>query len=335
MTCLRKANVLCKENLNMRPYISNGTHPIETRRYLLGTTEIDKMAQVVTQWIDNRSPGGVIYGKPRLGKSRAIKYLMQVLPAEFDIPMPVFLLNCRQYKVPNENVFFEDVLKDVGHAIPFSGKPNIKRDRLFKFLLERTEASGQNRIILFIDDAQRLFELHYGWLMDIHNELDRADISMTVLLIGQEELLHQKTAFIQSKKAQIVGRFMVHEYRFSGLKKIDDIQSCLACYDNDSIYPADSGWSFTRYFMPDAFDDGFRLEACSSDLYDSFKELRQENGLLKSFEIPMQYFTLAVEYSLRKFGVNGLNVGYLNRNHWKEAIKKSGYIDADKYQNII
>src|SRR5690606_14475931 len=102
----------------------------------------------------------------------------------------------------------------VNHALPYSGKASLKRDRLFKFLLERAEVSSHQRVILFVDDAQRLFELHYGWLMDLYNELDHAGISMTVILVGQEELIHQLSSFIQGKKAQIVGRFMVPEHKF-------------------------------------------------------------------------------------------------------------------------
>jgi hypothetical protein len=206
-----------------RPYVSKNTHPIETGRYLLPTNEIVRMYDKISQWIINRSPGGMIYGRPRLGKSRAITYLTYQLPNEFGDNLPIFIIKCRQYKQPSENSFFEDLLKDVGHALPFNGKANIKRDRLFRYLLEKAERSAQKRIILFINDAQRLFELQYGWLMDIYNELDSAGISMTVILVGQEELVHQRSAFIQAKKAQIIGRFMVHEYKFKGVTDIKDM----------------------------------------------------------------------------------------------------------------
>lgn len=319
-----------------RPLVPKGSHPIETGRYLIATNEIIRMYHTVTQWIENRSPGGIIYGRPRLGKTKAIHYLMVDLPSEFGKYLPVFFMCCRQYKQPNENVFFEDLLKDVGHGLPASGKPNVKRDRLLKFFLERVESSGQKRIVLFIDDAQRLFEIQYDWLMDIYNELDRAGASMTVILVGQEELIHQRSAFIQARKAQIIGRFMVHEHKFTGIKNLVDLSACLSGYDTKSEYPKESGWSFTRYYFPEAFFmKEFRLEQCAEDLYDVFKSLRQEAGLMKQTEIPMQYLTLTVEYALRRFGVNGEDVEWLTRTHWKEAIKQSGYIEAEMYQEVV
>jgi len=319
----------------LRPYVAKGTHPIESGRYLLPTNEIVRMYDTVAQWITNRSPGGMIYGRPRLGKSRAITYLTYALPNEFGDQLPIFTMKCRQYKQPNENSFFEDLLNDVGHAMPFNGKANVKRDRLYRYFMETAERSTQKRIILFIDDAQRLFEIQYGWLMDIYNELDSAGISMTAILVGQEELVHQRSAFIQAKKAQIIGRFMVHEYKFKGITDVEDMAACLAGYDIVSEYPENSGWSFTRFFFPEGYNKGFRLENFAKELFSMFTNLRKENGLTKATEIPMQYLTLTVENALRYFGANGEDVHWLTDEQWKASITKSGYIEAEIFQDVV
>lgn len=41
------------------------------------------MYKTVFQWIEERMPGAIIYGRPRLGKTRAITYLMNCLPQDF------------------------------------------------------------------------------------------------------------------------------------------------------------------------------------------------------------------------------------------------------------
>lgn len=323
------------KDYSIRPVIPKGTHPVETGKYLLPTNEIVKMHNTVSKWIDNRAPGGIIYGRPRIGKTRSITYLMHDLPAEFNQNIPVFHMRCRHYKLAKENEFFEDLLLAVKHALPYSGKASIKRDRLFRFLLEKAELSFQKRIIIFVDDAQRLFELHYGWLMDLYNELDHAGISMTAILVGQEELIHQRSSFIQGRKAQIVGRFMVHEHEFTGLKGLNDMKACLSGYDQISEYPENSGWSFTRYYFPDLFDDGFRLESCAEELLSVFTNLRKEAGLSQKFDIPMQYLALSVEYALRKYGVEGEDVHSLTQSQWEKAVIHSGYIEAELFQEVV
>ncbi len=318
-----------------RPIIPKGYHPVETGRYQIPTNEIKILFNNVSKWIENRSPGGIVFGRPRIGKTEAIKYLIKILKSKFGDTLPVFHILCDQHSKPNENVFFENLLRDVEHGLPLSGNASSKRDRLLKFFMFQCEMSANNRIILFIDDAQRLFEIQYGWLMDIYNILNKYDISMSVILVGQEELIHQKNAFIQSKKTQIVGRFMVQEYKFSGIKNIRDMSACLQGYDLSSEYPVKSGWSFTKYFFPDAFDSGKRLENCAEDLFMAFTNIRMESGFKKTFEIPMMYLTLTIDCALKKYGVNGANIEWLTCNHWKESIRNSGYIEAEMYQEII
>ncbi|WP_169088556.1 hypothetical protein [Paenibacillus sp. PL91] len=159
---------------------------------------------------------------------------------------------------------------------------------------------------------------------------------MAVILVGHEELVHQRSAFIQAKKAQIIGRFMVHEYNFKGIVDADDMAVCLSGYDNISEYPENSGWSFTRYFFPDGFDHHrCRLENCAKDLFNIFTNLRKDHGLTRATEIPMQYLTLTVENALRHFGANGEDLHWLNNEQWKSSITSSGYIEAETYHEVV
>jgi hypothetical protein len=316
----------------LRPFIPKGTHPVETGKYLISTNEINRMYQTVIQWVDNRIPGAIIYGRPRLGKTRAISYLINCLPDDLGKNTPIYHIRCRKYKNTNENFFFEDLLNGVGHSIVFNGKANMKRNRLMRFLLERADVSGRNKIVFFIDDAQRLVELNYDWLMDLYNDLDEYGITLTTILVGQKELVHQRSAFISGEKFQIVGRFMSQEYHFKGLETLNDLKICLLGYDDYCEYPLESNWSFTKYFFPEAFNRGYRLHQSAGDLYQVFIDLRREFGLPQKVEIPMQYITLTIEYALKRFGCNGLDLQGIEKAHWEEAIKNSGYIQSELYQ---
>ncbi len=319
----------------IRPPCPKGTHPIETGIYTLATNEINKLYQKVANWIDNRSPGGIVYSKPRVGKTKAINFLYSALPKVFNAKLPIFSILCREYRYPNENRFFEDVLKDIEHSM-ISGKPNAKRDRIIRFFIDKTLASEQNKILLFIDEAQRLRDIQYEWLMDIYNELESNGIILTAILVGQYELTNIRETFIRANKRQIIGRFMSQEYKFHGIKNLKDIKTCLQGYDQNSEYPEDSGWSFTKYFFPDVFEEeGFRLENYAEDLFNVFENLRSEANIKKAMNIPMQYITLTIEYILKHYGCDGSNLNQLSRVQWKEAIKNSGYIDAEIFEDLF
>lgn len=316
--------------MNLRPLLSPRTHPIYTGRYLLSTTETELMYEEVSRWIYTRSPGGIIYGRQRIGKTNAIKFLQKHLPNEFGTDLPVFLVLCQEYKNANENVFFEDLLRNVRHPLAStSSRASIKRERLYNFLVDKGVKSVERRIVIILDDAQRLKSQHYEWLMDIYNELYRYGIEMTVILVGQRELKQTKDSFISVNKAQIVGRFMVHEHEFFGLRTLEDVTSCLVGYDLEIMFPPDSGCSLTQYFFPELFENGFRLSNMAQDIYESFVDLRKEVGLYNAIEIPMQYFTRTIEYILTTYGVEGQNVPELTISQIHDAIRYTNFLESE------
>src|SRR5260370_34356150 len=59
-------------------------------------------------------------------------------------------------------------------------------------------------------------------------------------------------------KTQIVARLMVEDLAFYGIRNAQDVATCLNGYDQ-TAYPERSHWSFTRFYVPQSFDTGYRL----------------------------------------------------------------------------
>lgn len=314
-----------------RPKVQLRAHPIESHKYRIFTRAIHHFFKTVREWIEMGAPGGMIYGKPRHGKTTAIACVETLLVEAIGVGLPILTVCCRDHQHPSEGAFFEDLLKDVGHALYNTGKTSAKRHRLTEYLTEVVEKSGQDRLILFFDEAQKLHEQHYKWLIDLHNELERRGTALIILLVGQEELLHQFSAFQMAKKNQIIGRFMVRQLRFSGIMNVEDMGKCLVNYDTGSEYPPQSGYSFTRYYFPAAFESNLRLKNYAPMVWQAFREVREERQLPLTREIPMQYFCRTVEYVLTRFGSLEELSADLSLAQWKDAIEHSGYADAEHY----
>ena len=272
----------------------------------------------------------MVEGKQRYGKSKACRYATTRLKEKYGQTFPVFTLNCREHRVPSEAMFFEYVLEDVGHKLARKGNITAKRVRLIEYLYQQAMIADHRRLVLLADEAQRLRELHYKWLVDIYNDLERRDIGVTIILVGQPELIHQREVFIKGKHMQIVGRFMAHHHRFDGLKHETDIRQCLENYD-DAEFPEETGWSFSRYYFPSLFEEGWRLASEASQVWQAFQQLKAESHLPGNTEIPMQYFARTVEYVMRYFGTLESQPYSLSLNQWREAVTKSGYCDACRY----
>ena len=134
-----------------------------------------------------------------------------------------------------------------------------KRDRLFEALLGRARRSSIRMVILFIDEAHELEELHYQWLRNISNELDAAGYRLFCLLVGQQELATKRESLFVEGMEQIVSRFMTEIWTFSGLRKVADLQSVFNGFDL-AVYPPDNGRPFLDYFAPLAYAQGWKLE---------------------------------------------------------------------------
>lgn len=309
----------------VRPNIPKGGHPIETGEYVIGTPSTFQMYQTISEWIDMRQPGGMVFGPPRFGKTRAILYVTMQLDAEFGGQLPIVHFLCQEHKLPNENVFFEEFLLAVGHGFSKQGKPVEKRGRLCEFLRALANQNPHKRLVIFLDEAQNLQTQHYKWLVDVYNLLDTARIRPTFILVGQKELAARRNAMVMGKRFQIIGRFMVNAHQFHGLKSPADIKVCLHGYDENTEYPEGSGWTYTRFFFPVAYAHGWRLCGQAGTIWRAFAEAKQEAKLPGPGEVPMQFFSSAVEYAVRKY-TNLTDIEPLfSLKLWKEAVKKSGY----------
>nr|WP_281378875.1 AAA family ATPase [Paenibacillus phyllosphaerae] len=295
-----------------------------------------RLMESIFKIVNNRLPGMIVYGRPRLGKTSAVKFAIENLPTQVGAPLPILIANSNSYRVPSEEKFFYDLLSDFRFPFPAKRKPAEMRRQIANLMLEKAERSKVRRIILIMDEAHRLTEFHYNWLMDIYNELDREKVSMSVISVGQEELLSRRTFFLEHKKSQIIGRFMTHEHQFCGLRTLDEIRMVLKCYDSPEIstYPKDSGWSYTRYFFPEGYERGERLEKEAKQLYNLFVEIRKEHGVSSEFEIPMEYFAFTIENALKVYGAHGDQSDWITINQWKESIRLTGYIESEIYMAL-
>ncbi len=316
----------------IRPNIPVGGHPIEQGDYLIDTIAINELADSIHKWISLRNPGAIIYGAPRLGKSYAVKYIKKVFDLKYENQWFTFIVRTRKMKIPNENRFFEHLLKDVGHELFNKGKADAKRDRLVNFLLEKGDRSVRNQIVLFFDDAQRLDAIEFEWLMDVYNELESYGITLTTILVGQKELSHKRNLYLTTDK-QIVGRFMIHENRFYGIREKEELAYLLASYDEITEYPVKSGWSYTRYFYPVGFSEGLRFENETEVIWQCIQDVRSKAGVKHKLEIPMHYLIAIINYVLKKYGANEESEEWPTVNMWSEAIHESGYVHSEVIQS--
>jgi hypothetical protein len=188
---------------------------------------------------------------------------------------------------------------------------------------------GDDRVVLFADEAQNLREIEYEWLRDLHDEMENNALRLFTFLVGQPQLLAQKSVFRAQDKEQIVARFMVEELAFRGIVSAGECAAVLSAYDNGE-YPANSGWNYVRFFVPKAHAAGLRIGESAARLWDAFEDAHIKANLDGPPEIPMKYFTAAVEAALLLSSARDSETLKFDALFWSEMVERSRYVVAQK-----
>jgi hypothetical protein len=263
-------------------------HPLVRGQYGLFTPPISDFFATVCEWIESRVTGGYVYGVPRLGKSRAVQFwIEQLLSEKYHGLLPLFRLIYKEHDRFSEHEFLSDLLDASHHKYSASGSRRVKLDRLVKLYAARARNAGGNHIVLMIDEAQYMGDSGYRTLCNLQNQLDNQGYHLTVISVGSHELAYQHEVFIQSGDIHLMGRFMVRDAPFRGIRNVEELKFVFDGYDSQTEWPENSGVSYTKYFFPAAFENGFRIANCASTLWEIFVELAPPPKAHRQLDLPM------------------------------------------------
>ena len=110
--------------------------------------------------------GALIRGRPRTGKSCAIDFVIIDLQARYP-KLSTYKRRWIKPHVPSENSFFDALLHAVKHPAQPSTSKSALRGRLVHKLRQVADTLGDDRVVLFIDEAQNLREIEHG--VDVKN----------------------------------------------------------------------------------------------------------------------------------------------------------------------
>lgn len=306
--------------------IDSDMHPIATGNYRIATPAIQAFYELVIRCLRYRTTGALIYGPSRVGKTRAIEYL-RLLLGETHPKITTYHVQAEHKPRHAEGPFFTNLLDAVGYPEPDTGSNQSKRIRLINKIREACSKNGSGIAIMFVDEAQRLAENEYEWLRDVQDHLDRMQIKLFMFLVGQQELYAIKVNMQRAGRTQIVARLMVDELAFFGIRNAEDVATCLGGY-GETTFPQGTDWTFTRFYLPQATDNGYEMSQDAQILWDEFATIHNKACLGSKLEIPMESFTRAVEIMLKESEVQDRADFRPSVEMWRYAVRNSGYVQA-------
>jgi AAA domain len=305
----------------LRP-ISLDQHPLRDRTYRVPTPSIASFRALIDECLFLYHTGALIYGHSRIGKTYAIDFLKADISRRYP-GINILRIRSHRTQTPSETTFFGALLHSAQHAVT----KTALRGRLVHKLRQVADKNKETRIILFVDEAQNLREIEYEWLRDLHDDLESNALRLFAFLVGQRQLLAQKSAFEAQDREHIVTRFMLDELEFRGISSNSECKSVLAAFDK-SVCPPKTDWNYTRFCVPKAHEAGLRLEDSADALWQEFESAHLEAGIEAALEVPMKYFTAAIEGALLVSFQNDSPTLHWDPPFWQQMVARSRYVQS-------
>lgn len=310
--------------------IDYSDHPIYLRDYIMPTPAIIAAYQAVVDAVTKRDPGIIIYGDFRGGKTWFWNFAFNALKADFGDTLVVrrLLAEHSGKRAPSESQHLSWMLGELDY-VPTAREVRAQRKQLDDFLGQEAKKSRRRQIVFLIDEAQVFRLEQWGWLMDTYNRIVLQGVTPTFVWIGDPAMKQVRHTVFNSKEyLPAFHRFLVREQVLDGPGTADELRLWLRCFDLNTEYPADSGTSYTRFFFPSAFDDGWRLEDIAEDLRTQIDQMLSDRALPPQERIRTKYFFRIVETLFMTFGTRDTVKPEMSADVLQAAIEGSRYLEA-------
>lgn len=265
-------------------------HPLCAQNYLVPSDSISLAWEFLDKTLCRRAGGFVVWGLWRTGKSSAIKYLQKVAQTKYKGLFSATLDGETKLYI-SERDFFADLCKELG--ISDKGSSGECKRRAVDRMIVMGGRNLKRLFLLFIDEPQKWTDLQLNWLCEIYDKLERHNVRLVSVMVGQSTLVSFRQNYIQRGNGILTDRLMREAIQFHGVRDPEELRVVLAGYD--TIFHSDPAWPFTRFFFPQAHSAGFRLQEATEIIWNAFAEAINDNGKLLEHWIPMKHLTMLVE----------------------------------------
>jgi len=299
-------------------------HPIISARAVLPTGPMGAAIPLMIE--QGRKQRGCIafWAHPFTGKSSCIRALEAELRKRFP-GCGIVLHEAKSNTVIAEGTFIADIL----HTLQYEGKIRYslaeKREQIRRALF--AVGAERRHVVFVIDEAQELAEQEFRWLKEQGNWLTKKGYKITVILFGQQELMTVRDELIGTGRSDLAGRFFAHMFEYEAIKQSKDLAPFLAACDEESEYPEGTGWCYTRFLWPSAYDSGLRLLKQAQPFFQAFAQVSpQQTG---EQGIAMNYIADSLACLADMTRARDTTHFEPTVEDWMAAIERAGYADRD------
>lgn len=299
--------------------------PTSKRDYEVITPMMKEVWDIVSEEIERMSTGVALYGPSRIGKTRTLHYAMTQIRSNFAGVLCVHA-SMASRKYGSDKRFFKCLIDDFGLDVDRSGDGDDLRSAIVQTFLIHCSETHDPRIVIVLDEAQRIKPMEYSYLIDLTNHIEKYGMCPTVILTGQPELMASRADLIKQKRRDAIGRFLENPLQMSGVSNHSDLHLVLLQFDDAAVmqFPPHSGVCITAAYLPDHYRAGFRISNFSKQFWMALEE--SANQINVAPVVGMQNLTKSIESALTLLSVERDTALAKSTAWWKSILKESGFL---------
>lgn len=312
--------------------IMDPAHPIHIPNgYSVYTRSHEYLINFILANIAEGHHGCSTYGGGGLGKSTAQQYLTDNAPRwlidEHGRPLGV----AARMVMPSglrrsDRAFWTAVSTRLKLTNSVRLDSHVAIEKLVNWIRTRCGQARVRRMVLFIDNAQRITDAEYTYLEELDSMVLEENLSLFLVLVRQSDAegVDIGDDWID-RPSHTVRRWFMDTTPFRPLIGVSDITHALGGYDRSLTWPTPD-MPFSRYFAREAFDRGWTLASEAGLICETAKKLRQEYKLPTTDAWPMATFTLLVHYLLSDIAARRADFNGFTEEDIKTALLGTGYL---------
>jgi len=300
-------------------------HPVVKNSLRLLTPPVKEVYDIAEQVIVHHDPGVCFTAGFRMGKTRALGCVRGELAQTFpDIPSATII--AKGHDDPREGEFYSDILEDYRNGAARTGKAGDRKNRILALWEAGARAKGSDRYLLFVDEAQNWREAQFTWLRDLTNVMAERNVEIQTLMFAHTELLTTRATLQSKRRTDLIGRFLLSPREFRGLRDPAELEATLGMFDDPArhCYPEESGIALSQFFLPKAFQHGWRLRLEARSLWAAMVEVAGRTGQTPG-NVGMQWVMSSIRNFLFANISNDSSVFTSTMDAWIYAVEASGY----------
>ncbi|MDR7334336.1 hypothetical protein [Roseateles asaccharophilus] len=302
------------------------THPLNRRPVEIRTQSIETAFLDVTEAVTYRQLGLCFKAPFRVGKSTAALMLSLNIRSTVE-DLAVHLVVAKVHDKVSERVFFGDLCDSMKLT---SGGTAVERGaRVRKAILAACLSAECDQFLLIIDEGQNWGAREWEWLRDMSNELlNIHKITLTTAIFADSRIEETRSNF-REKRQDLWGRFMMKLRTFTGIRDVGELRYFLSMLDDADKYqfPKGSGISYTEFYLPKAFEDGWRLADQAEEIWQAFERAANEVNR-KIGEIGMQWVSDTIVDFLKNQSAGDFSGFGVDKDAWDVSVASSRYVES-------